>query len=82
VEYFISLFDLSNYYGFDYLAAICAMTAMFLLGNEKKLGFLIYCFASSCGIVFSILAKSPPFIVTNIVMIVINLRGYLRWASN
>ncbi len=80
MEYFNSLFTF-DYYGTDYLAAICAIFAMLLLGNKKKFGFLLYCVASSSAIVFAILAKSPPIIVTNIVMIFINLRGFFRWNS-
>ena len=81
MEYFNSLFTFSYYYGFDYLAAICDIIAMVLLGNKNKFGFLLYLGASSSAIVFAILAKSPPIIVTNIVMIFINLRGFLRWNS-
>ncbi len=69
-------FSFSDYYGFDYLTATCVIVAMFMLGNKNKSGFILYCVASTSGIVFAILAKSPPLIVTNIVMIIMNLRGF------
>jgi hypothetical protein len=81
MEYFNSLFNFSYYYGFDYLASICVILAMLLLGNKKKFGFLVYCVGSSFAIVFALLAKSPPIIVTNVVVIIINLRGFLMWKS-
>jgi hypothetical protein len=68
-----------NYYGIDYLAAIFAIIDMFFLGNKKRSGFLLYMVAISFGIVFAILAKSPPLIVTNVIMFGMNLRGFIKW---
>ncbi|MBD3288378.1 hypothetical protein GF337_06200 [candidate division KSB1 bacterium] len=74
-----TFFTFSDYYGFDYLTATCVMIAMFLLGSKNKSGFILYCVASTSGIVFAILAKSPPIVLTNIVMIIINVRGLSKW---
>ena len=68
-----------NYYGFDYLAALCAIVGMFFLGEKKRVGFVLYMVATTSGLVFSILAQSPPLMVTNILMFIMNLRGYIRW---
>ncbi len=68
-----------NYYGFDYIAAICAIIGMFFLGNKKRIGFVLYLVATASGVVFAILAKSLPLIVTNIIMFIMNLRGFLLW---
>jgi hypothetical protein len=70
---------LLNYYGFDYLAAICAIIGIFFIGNKKRIGFILYMIAPVSGIGFAILAKSPPIIATNIIMFFMNLRGFLLW---
>ena len=77
-----SFFTFNEYYGFDYLTAACVILAMFMLGSKNKSGFILYSMASSSAIVFAILAKSPPLIVTNLVMIVVNVRGFLNWNNN
>jgi len=74
-----TFFTFSEYYGFDYLTATCVMIAMFMLGSKNRSGFILYCVASTSGIVFAILAKSPPILLTNIVMIIINVRGLSKW---
>ena len=79
MEILKTFFTFSDYYGFDYLTATCVMIAMFLLGSKNRSGFILYCVASTSGIVFATLAKSPPIILTNIVMIIINVRGLSKW---
>ena len=72
-------FFASNYYGFDFIAAICAIIGMFFLGNKKRIGFVLYLIATASGIVFAILAKSLPLTVMNIIMFIMNLRGFFLW---
>lgn len=74
-----AFFTFSDYYGLDYLTATCVIVAMFLLGSRNRSGFILYCVASTSGIAFAILANSPPIIVTNILMIILNMRGFLKW---
>ncbi len=75
-------FSFSDYYGLDYLTATCVIAAMFMLGSKNRLGFILYSIASTSGIAFAVLAKSPPIIVTNIVMIILNVRGFLNWRKS
>ena len=71
------LFD--QYYGIDYVAALCAIVGMFYIGNKNRAGFVLYMLATSFGIVFAILAKSPPLVVTNTIIFSMNLRNFLKW---
>lgn len=71
-----------NYYGIDYLAAICGIIGMFYLGDKKRIGFALYMMATSLGFIFAFLAESPPLMVTNVIMFIMNLRGYRRWKQN
>ena len=71
-----------NYYGIDYLAAICAIIGMFYIGEKKRIGFVLYMMATSLGLIFAFLAKSPPLIVTNVIMFGMNLRGFIRWKAD
>ena len=36
-----------QYYGIDWLATVCGLTGVFLLGNKNKYGFLIFMMASA-----------------------------------
>jgi len=49
-----------NYFGIDYLAAICAIIGMFYIGDKKRIGFVLYMMATSLGLVFAFLAKPTP----------------------
>jgi len=71
------LFD--QYYGTDYVAALCAIVGMFYIGNKNRMGFVLYMLATSFGIFFAILAKSPPLVLTNTIMFSMNLRNFLKW---
>jgi hypothetical protein len=70
-----------NYYGIDYLAAVCAIIGMFFLGNKKRIGFVFYMLATTAGVGFSILAKSLPFVIMNIITFSLNLRGFILWKN-
>lgn len=73
------LFQVQRYYGTDYLAAVCGLVGMAMLGDRKRSGFLVYMLATSFGMAFSLLAHSFPIMVTNCLMFGLNLRGYLKW---
>ncbi|MBI2661971.1 hypothetical protein HYX11_00755 [Candidatus Woesearchaeota archaeon] len=69
----------SNYYRFDYIAAICVIIGMFFLGNKKHIGFMFYMAATASRIIFATLAKSLPFMIMNVLLFIMNLRGFLLW---
>ena len=77
-----SILSFGPYYGLDYFIAVCVLLAMFLLGSRNRFGFIMYTVAAVSGIVFATMAQSPPLLLTNLVMIVINLRGYFKWNNS
>lgn len=71
--------NLLNYYGTDYIAAICAIIGIFFIGNKNRFGFVLYMIATAFGIIFGYLAKTFPLMVMNSILFVMNLRAFLKW---
>lgn len=68
-----------NYYGIDWALLIFSIINLWLLGNGKKIGFLVGITANICGIIFGIMIESYASPPMNIMFIIMNVRGYLRW---
>lgn len=71
--------DLTRYYGTDYINAVCVIIAMYLIGNKRRSGFILFMIATACGAVFGVLAGSTPFLISNTILFLTNLRAYLLW---
>ncbi|MFH1089760.1 MAG: hypothetical protein V1716_05055 [Candidatus Uhrbacteria bacterium] len=69
----------TQYYGFDWLALMIGVVGIWKLGSKKRSGFLFYIAAAASGFIFAVLANSVAYMVVNIITIVLQLRGYLKW---
>ena len=69
------------YYGTDWISSALAVTGTYLLGNKSRKGFVFNVLACFFAVGFSVLAKSVPLAAVNATMLVLNLRGYLKWAA-
>ena len=74
-----SLDSLFNYYGIDWIGALMLFVSTFLIGNKKREGFLVGIGGCLLMLVFSIMAGSVGSFVLNVVLGILNLRGYFRW---
>jgi hypothetical protein len=72
----------TQYYGFDWLALILGVLAMWGLGDKKRSSFLIYMLATTAGLIFSILIHSIPIIIFNIISFCLQLRGFINWGKD
>jgi hypothetical protein len=68
-----------QYYGLDYLCAICIVAGMHTLANQRRAGFAYLAGGAVLGLVFAVVADSPPFVLMNAVVFVLNVKGYLNW---
>lgn len=68
-----------QYYGIDWLATICGLMGVYLLGNKNKLGFAIFMVASASWITFGFLTESVAVILGSSTFLVLHLRGFLSW---
>ncbi len=51
-----------QYYGVDWLAKVCGLAGVYLLGNKNKIGFLVFMVASLSWVTFGILTGSVAMI--------------------
>lgn len=68
-----------QYYGIDWLATVCGLTGVYLLGNKNKFGFLAFMLASLSWITFGILTNSVAVIIGSSIFFLMHLRGWLSW---
>ena len=67
------------YKGVDWLIAISVFAGIFLLGDKKRLGFILGAISSVLGIIFSIQIKSIANGLVSIVLLFLYMRGYFNW---
>ena len=70
---------LSQHYFIDLVAVICMFVSIWLLGNQKREGFVFGMIAAVAFIAFNGLVESIPGIVGNLVLLGLNIRGWNRW---
>jgi hypothetical protein len=68
-----------QYYGIDWLATVCGLTGVYLLGNKNKFGFLVFMMASLSWVLFGILTNSLPIIIGSSIFFFMHLRGFINW---
>ena len=68
-----------QYHGFDWLATVCNLAGVFLLGSRSKYGF-VFCLLGSCGwLVVGFLIESFPLIFGSAIFVVLHIRGLINW---
>lgn len=74
--------DLLKYYGLDWIAMLLSVIAMILLGNKVKWGFTFFMLANVTWILLGlILLKSYAIVLGNLIFLITNTRGFLKWSS-
>lgn len=72
--------DITRYFLIDWLAMALSLLGVYLLGNKKKIGFIIFAVSNLiwAGLGFTMM-QSLGVAIGNLVFFVINTRGYIRW---
>ncbi len=68
-----------QYYGIDWLATVCGVSAVYLLGNKNKLGFILFMMASLSWAIVGLLVGSWAMILGSSTFFVLHMRGFLNW---
>lgn len=68
-----------QYYGIDWLATVCGLSAVYLLGNKNKIGFILFMIGSLSWAVVGFLIGSIAMTVGSLIFFVLHLRGFLNW---
>ncbi|MBL8123635.1 MAG: nicotinamide mononucleotide transporter [Pyrinomonadaceae bacterium] len=68
-----------QYYGIDWLATVCGLTGVYLIGSRKKIGFLIMMVASLSWMTVGFFVESVALIVGSVVFFCLHVRGWFNW---
>lgn len=69
------------YWGIDWIAMTLSFTAVWMLGNKRRGGFLVFAAANLTWVVVGVWAHSVGIALGNLVFLASNLRGYVRWGQ-
>ncbi|HVF47769.1 MAG TPA: nicotinamide mononucleotide transporter [Pyrinomonadaceae bacterium] len=68
-----------QFYGIDWLATVCGLTGVYMLGNKNRFGFLVMMVASTSWLMVGIIIGSLPLMLGSIVFFCLHLRGWRNW---
>lgn len=68
-----------QFYGIDWLATICGLTGVYLLGNKSKVGFVMFMMASLSWSAFGVITGSIAMTIGSLIFFSMHLRGFLSW---
>jgi hypothetical protein len=68
-----------QFYGIDWLATVCGLTGVYLLGNKSKVGFIAFMMASLSWAVFGLITGSIAMTIGSLIFFSMHLRGFLAW---
>lgn len=68
------------HYAIDWLAMALSLYAAYLLGNKKKIGFVIFAVSNVFWIILgAFFMSSYGMAIGNFVFFLINVRGFIEW---
>lgn len=71
--------EILQFYGIDWLATVCGLLGVYLLGNKNKIGFIVFMMASMSWIIFGLITGSIAVIVGSSIFLMMHLRGFIKW---
>ncbi len=70
---------ISYYYFTDWIGMALIFSGVFSLGNQKRYGFIFGLLSNISWFAFGILSASIATILANVILFILNLRGYIKW---
>jgi hypothetical protein len=70
---------ISRYYFLDWIGMALGLFALWMLGNRDRRGFVAFMISNAIWIVIGFWIASLAMILGNAVILVVNLRGWMRW---
>jgi hypothetical protein len=71
---------MTEYFGLDWLAMIMTFSAIYLLGNQSRSGFLVMMVGNLCWSAIGVWAHSYGMVIANLGFFSMNVRGFIKWA--
>ena len=72
---------IGNYYGSDWAGMFLQCASIYLLGNQRRIGFILGIGSNAAWFVFGILTGSIADLLSQCIVIIMNIRGFSRWNS-
>ena len=73
---------MTQYFGLDWLAMCLTFTAIYLLGNKSRSGFIVMMLGNLCWSTIGLWAGSYAMMIANIGFFALNVRGFVRWSPD
>lgn len=71
---------MSNLYGLDWLLTVMNLYSYYLIGDKRKVGFVLGSIACVFAIiVFSLLAFNIPMLIMYLVFGILNIINFIKW---
>ncbi len=68
-----------QFFGIDWLATVCGLAGVYLIGSKKSIGFPIMMIASLSWLTVGFLIGSLALIIGSAVFFSLHVRGWLKW---
>ena len=68
-----------QYFGIDWLATVCGLTGVYLIGSKNRYGFLVMMMASLSWMTVGFLIDSLALIAGRAVFFGLHVRGWINW---
>lgn len=68
-----------QFFGIDWLATVCGLAGVYLIGSKKRIGFPIMMIASLSWLTVGFMIGSAALIIGSAVFFSLHLRGWLKW---
>ena len=68
-----------GFYGIDWLATVCGLTGVYLIGSKNRYGFLIMMMASLSWMTVGFMIGSSALIVGSAIFFGLHVRGWMKW---
>jgi hypothetical protein len=71
----------SHYNGIDWIAMCLTFSAIYLLGNKSRIGFVVMMLGNLLWCFIGLWAESYAMVIANLGFFSMNVRGFIKWAS-
>ena len=68
-----------QFFGIDWLATVCGLTGVYLIGSKNRYGFLIMMVASLSWMAVGFMISSTALIFGSAVFFGLHVRGWMKW---
>ena len=74
--------SLGRFYGSDWVGMIGNLLGAWFLTKQRKLGFILGSAGCIGWLAFGIITQSFPSVISNLIYIGINIRGWRKWKKD